>query len=92
MSAIARPARAALAALLLVALAGCASQTSAPKATAEKAAAQDDTVEYTPLGSWVPKKAKKTQLKTSEQQQEQTADAMRNITTTAPGYKAGTGR
>ncbi|WP_415907518.1 hypothetical protein [Oleiharenicola sp. Vm1] len=40
----------------------------------------------------MPKKAKKTQLKTSEQQQEQTADAMRNITTTAPGYKAGTGR
>jgi hypothetical protein len=38
------------------------------------------------------KKVKKSQLKSSQQQQDQTADAMRNITTSTPGYKGNTER
>ncbi|HLP26620.1 MAG TPA: hypothetical protein VK477_13145 [Acidobacteriota bacterium] len=81
-----------LAALVAALITSCATQPKAAQTKTEVPKAQDDTVNYTPLGSWVPKKVKKAQLATTEQQQEQTRDALRNLTTTAPGYKGGTER
>lgn len=83
-----------LTALLLAAmLSGCAStQQATASSQTPKQPEKEEYVEYTPLGSWVTKKVKKSQVKTSEQLTQQNQDGLRNLQSSAPGYPAGTGR
>lgn len=61
------------------ALFSCASAPQEAKSKQAVAPAKDEYVDYTPIGSWISKKVKKSRLKPTEQQIEQTHDAMREL-------------
>lgn len=80
--------RTTLALLATSVLCGCASTKQEAKPAQAAAQPKDEYVDYTPIGSWVPKKAKKSQLKPTENQADQTRDAMRELQRgIAPGEK-----
>lgn len=63
-------------------LAGCASKpaTTAETKTAPKPQPQpEEYVSQTPLGSWIPKKVKKSQAKTSDQESQDAQQAMADL-------------
>lgn len=67
---------------------GCASAKQEAEPGQAAAQPKDEYVDYTPIGSWVPKKVKKSQLKPTENQADQTRDAMRDLQRPlAPGEK-----
>lgn len=62
-------------------LAGCASKpaTTAETKTAPKQQQQEEYVSQTSVGSWIPKKVKKSQAKTSDQESQEAQEAMREL-------------
>jgi TRAP-type uncharacterized transport system substrate-binding protein len=61
------------------ALFSCANPSKEAKPKPTTVPAKGEYVDYTPIGSWISKKVKKSRLKPTEQQVEQTQDAMREL-------------
>jgi uncharacterized lipoprotein YajG len=62
-------------------LAGCASkpETAKDKPVAAKQQQQEEYVSQTSVGSWIPKKVKKSQAKTSDQESQEAQQAMADL-------------
>lgn len=65
--------------LAAAALFGCASAPKEAKSKQPVDQAKDEYVDYTPIGSWVSKKVKKSKLKPTESQAERIQDVMREL-------------
>ena len=63
-------------------LAGCASKpatTAETKTAPKQQQQQEEYVTQTSVGSWIPKKVKKSQAKTSDQESQEAQEAMREL-------------